>query len=133
MNQNNKDIQIVNKLCGSSMTKETFIGLMVSIIIKKSIFTKNNDTSDFINKVFDIELPFYIVRSRTLMAAKICRILIDCDSKNLKKYQSLVKYDLSERFNNTSHDENQKIKRSKGDDGLSNMNKWIDGILNKEG
>lgn len=113
--------------------KETFLGVFVSIVMNKEIFNTNNDAGFFINDTLNILLPHYVMRSRTLMVARACRILFIADENKIESYvkKTFIYLSYLQKETNTENPStNQKAKiRSKS---ISNMNKWINGILKKE-
>lgn len=132
---NAKEINdILKQFKTKRFSKENFIGLIVCILLNKDIFSYNHEVSKFIKLSFDLQLPLYAVRSRTLMVAKICRHLVNFNEKEIDRLNNKIYTNLTlalaEKFNlsNYSDDKSKNIKN----DALSNMNKWIDGILKKD-
>lgn len=123
---NNKIIQdLFIQLKKEDASKEILIGVTVMLLMNKSIFLKNSYVSDFIKSVFNISMPNYAVKSRTLMIAKICKIIFFFENQELiirnKKLLMFLNNLLDDNFNKTKNKQSS----------LLNMNKWIDGILDK--
>lgn len=110
------------------ISRESFIGLIVCLLLDKNVFLKNSDVGEFISSTFDIDLPFYTLRSRTLMVSRVCRLLSSVDKKSLdgysdKTYGFIKKFYFHQELNTTPSSKNK---------STSNMNKWIQGILKKD-
>lgn len=69
-----------NELKNRSIPKYKFIGIITELIYSKEIFVKNKDISNFVKDIFDIELKDYVVKSRTMIVAKISKKIIDSES-----------------------------------------------------
>ncbi|WP_313140278.1 hypothetical protein [Leclercia sp.] len=125
---------ILKQLKTKRFSKDNFIGLIVCILLNKDIFSYNQEVSKFIKLSFDLNLPLYAVRSRTLMVAKICRYLFKFNEKEIERLRTKVYINLTTALAdklNSSTNLDGKSKNNKND-ALSNMNKWIGGILKKD-
>ncbi|WP_312284488.1 hypothetical protein [Yokenella regensburgei] len=121
---------IIHLYRNQKVSKETFIGAIVCLLLDKQTFKSNNEVGEFINLILNIQIPTYMVRSRTLMVARVCRIINGLDTKNIEKLSNTTY-----RFLKTImlHELNQKSKvAGTGRDSLSNLDKWITGILKKD-
>ncbi|WP_426448170.1 hypothetical protein [Siccibacter colletis] len=132
---NYKEINsILKHFLSRRVDKENLIGLIVTILLNKTFFSTNYEVSKFIKLTFNLEMPKYVVRSRTLMVAKICRHLVAINDKEVELLKSIIYSNLvmvlSEQYSLEWHYDD-KIKTVKND-ALSNMNKWIGGILKKD-
>ncbi|HHR6335741.1 TPA: hypothetical protein ACS735_003608 [Providencia alcalifaciens] len=121
---------MLRKLKHGNVAKENFIGIINMLVLSSELFKKNSDVADYIEHAFGIHLLPYAVRSRTIMIAKLCRFLVkinDMESKKLsiKTYNYII---------SNFEVENDKIflSKKKSSNALSNMEKWIDGILSKK-
>lgn len=128
--ENHKVINdFIIKLKYDAISKEMFLGIMITLLMNKSIFMKNNYVSEFIEDVFSLEVPKYATKSRTLMVAKICRVIFNFDERELtlthKKALSFLNGIL------TIDIENKPNYKKKSKNALANMNKWVGGILDK--
>lgn len=123
-------LQFKNK----KVSRETFIGIIVSLILNKELFKTNQDVVKFTNLAFDLNFPMYITRSRTLMVARICRVLFNSDEKSIEKLSNMTSTYLNDILSQQSElnlNTADKYKNTRND-ALSNMNKWIGGILKKD-
>lgn len=127
----NKNINNISQFYrNSKVSKEAFIGIIVSLLLDKQLFRTNSDVGEFIKFIFDIELPLYTLRSRTLMLARICKIINDTDDKSLEN-QIKRTYTFIKKI--TSESETVTLSHSTDkNNSLTNMNKWIVGILKKD-
>ncbi|MCB5311956.1 hypothetical protein [Yersinia intermedia] len=123
-------LQFKNK----KVSRETFIGIIVSLILNKELFKTNQDVVKFTSLAFDLNFPMYITRSRTLMVARICRVLFNSDEKSIEKFSNMTSIYLNNILSQQSElnlNTADKYKNTRND-ALSNMNKWIGGILKKD-
>ncbi|EDP59469.1 hypothetical protein [Vibrio sp. AND4] len=131
MEINKSSNYFIIKLKSDNLSKETFLGIIVLLLMNKSIFVKNSYVSEFIEGIFDFKVPYYATKSRTLMVAKICRIIIGLDDKKIilshKKALSYLNEMLDSDVDRNIHN------KKKSKNSLSNMNKWMGGILDKNG
>lgn len=113
--------------------KETFIGFYISIAMNKQVFASNNEAGFFLNDTLNILLPNYVMKSRTLMVARACRILLSADEIAFEKFIKNTLVYLSKFDEGISLPTNKSIKTTniKGNSS-SNMKKWIEGILKKD-
>ncbi|MDY3958913.1 hypothetical protein [Romboutsia timonensis] len=69
-----------NELKNRIIPKYKLIGIITELIYSKDIFAKNKDISNFVKDIFDIELKDYVVKSRTMIVAKISKKIIGSES-----------------------------------------------------
>ncbi|AOM39689.1 hypothetical protein [Xenorhabdus hominickii] len=129
-----KSIEILNmikKLKHGNVNKEFFLGLVITLILSKEIFKKNSEVALYLDNVFKVVFLPYTVRSRTLISAKISRVIIELSNKEIENLSSLtVNYIIN---NHELKNEKKPVaKNNKKGNALSNMDKWIEGILKKE-
>lgn len=78
-----------NELKGRNVPKYKFIGIISELILSKEIFNKNSELIDFVEVVFSVRFRPYVFKSRTILIAKITRIVYDCDDsyvyENIRK------------------------------------------------
>lgn len=119
---------IFDKLKDSKVSVIDLLGCYGMLILSKSIFKKNKEITNFINNIFEIELPLYVTKSRTLMIAKILRVIYaDKDDRN--KLDSIVKDTISklEEINKTEEiakNSNNKKQHNEND----KLEKWLKGL-----
>ncbi|HIF9162522.1 TPA: hypothetical protein ACX6PK_003394 [Photobacterium damselae] len=129
MNKQNEILNFINKFKNEKVSREMILGLTVLMMMNKSVFEKNVNVSEFIEKVFYVKMPNYATKSRTLMVAKVCRLLTKIERTELfYTHKSIVLF-LYTLIEDNSNENDIKNKKSKN--ALSNMNKWFNGILDK--
>ncbi|HCT3284840.1 TPA: hypothetical protein RG697_003419 [Morganella morganii] len=121
---------LLRKLKHGNVAKENFIGIINILVLSNELFKRNADVADYVRQTFDIKLLPYAVRSRTIIIAKLCRVLVqitDMESRKLSKKT----YDYI--ASNFEIDNNKiSLTKNKNSNALANMEKWIDGILSKK-
>ncbi len=130
MSQRNDDNrQIINKRLGYTYNNLIdLVGIIVILIIGKEYFKRNSEVGDFIEKVFDETFPEYVIRSRTLMAARTCRLVINCNEEEVEKLilkinKYLEKIQTEKEQNNTL---STKKNRKKNEN--TKFEKWLKGF-----
>lgn len=121
---------MLRKLKHGNVAKENFIGIISMIVLSSELFKKNSDVADYVEHTFDIHLLPYAVRSRTIIIAKLCRFLVKITDAESKKLSIKTYNYIASNF----EIENDKIllSKNKNSNALTNMEKWIDGILSKK-
>lgn len=109
------------------VTKESAIGLFVTILLDKDLLKSNHDVKDFVESVFSIALLPYVVRSRTLICAKICRFLVSRERKEINNYGVMAR----SYFENIFFKEEDLQGHKKRNTALSNMDLWVSRMLKK--
>ena len=67
------------------------MGIMGMLIISKDILKRNSEVEEFIKKTLELTFPEYVIRSRTLMSARVNRVLAGIDDESeIKKYQKNI-------------------------------------------
>lgn len=132
MNKNTIDKNILKSLIYKKFnSKQELIGLITIALYSKEIFPKNSDAHIFINEVFNISYLDYVVRSRTLLCARLSRSLVAMDENKLEKIAKKLSTFFS--INYSISKENQVVNTNKGYKGNANqdVDKWIQGLLGK--
>lgn len=126
---NKQLIRALNKANNMPMTKENFLGLVIMLILSKDVFRTNLDVGEFINKTFKISFLNYVIRSRTLMCAKICRHINELDDNDVKLAHAhfLNNINTLDISFNDANKASQKIS-SKNKHAIRNLNIWINAI-----
>lgn len=95
------------------------LGIVAEIILSKIIFKKNKDISDFLKTVFKIEFKEYIMKSRTIIMAKLLKKIYSSSNQEIQEYRkNLLKY-IEEKFYNKDEEV------SKQTSSKDNLSKWI--------
>ena len=64
-------IELIDKL--ETNARSQLIGVCNILIYSKSIFPKNKNVCEFVEKIFLEKYPLYVLKSRTLISAKISK------------------------------------------------------------
>lgn len=84
---------IIIKLSSIKLEHSEFIGIVCSIVYSKEIFPNNKDIVPFLEQVFDIRYLQYVLNSRTLIAARLSKTLLNVDGAELEnRRKKMVKY-----------------------------------------
>lgn len=84
----NKNIDYMQKKWNSSLDKYEVVGLFCMMILSKDLFRNNINASEFVLKTLDYDCPNYIKKSRTLMIAKVVRLISSFEEKELCSLKS---------------------------------------------
>lgn len=117
-----------NNRSKSNVDTSELIGLNSLLIYSKDIFTKNEEVDEYIKKVFDINFLPYVVRSRTLIFARISKEIFHYDEEQRSSImENMIQYFQDDLSTNTS-DGNGHAKRKNANE---NMKKWMRGLNNQ--
>lgn len=105
-----------NELKNKSIPKYKLIGIVTELIYSKKIFKKNKDIKIFINDIFSIELKEYILKSRTLIVAKISKEITY--SENTYLYKSALINFVNNQIDIIKKEDNIKDKKNEFDGWL---------------
>lgn len=72
-----------NELKNKIIPKYKIIGISSELILSKELFKNNIDLVSFIEVVFSTSFRPYVIRSRTLLLARISRLINDCSDEQL--------------------------------------------------
>lgn len=74
----------VERLSDSS-SREELLGVTITMLFSKKVFPRNLDIQQFLGEAFALEFKDYVFRSRTIIASKISRYIINCDSTEIER------------------------------------------------
>ncbi len=141
MDKFKQQIDIIHKLRFGNTTKESLIGGVTCLVLSKNLFKLNAEVYKFIFNIFNIKFLPYAIRSRTLMLAKTCRIMVNLDSQEVKAasiriYEYIMTELLPEQVDMnediTIYPEMVNKKKIKNGNALKNMNIWLKNNSNKK-
>lgn len=107
-----------SSLKNKNVPKFQIMGIASELILSKQVFPKNVDVSDFLKIVFNIEFKEYVMKSRTLILARIVRII---NNSSDHEYQEFRKNLLN--FVETYYESDLANKNS----SKSSVSKWVTG------
>lgn len=114
----------------NDVSKVELMGVMGIIIISKDVIKRNIDVGEFIEYVMKIKFPEYVIKSRTLMSARINRILINIeDNSEIRKISRNILDYLDNIENEKESNESEKnIKKVKKENENDKLKKWLKGL-----
>lgn len=128
MNQNKSINEVQNYLNRKQLDIVDILGIVTILIIAKDIFKKNSEVGEFIKFILKMEFPSYVIKSRTLMAARASRVLMKIDDEKIM----VVKNNISEYLKHMDKPElleNRTIpKRNKKKNENQKLEKWLKGL-----
>ncbi|MEX2995078.1 hypothetical protein [[Clostridium] scindens] len=127
MNQN-KNVKIIQSyLKKNSFGHVELIGITTLLIISKDILKKNLEVSNFLSDVLGVRFPAYVIKSRTLMAARVGRIITDLEeSQILSVKKNIIEY-LNQIEEPKKPEDTQMPKRKKKNEN-EKLEKWLKGL-----
>lgn len=100
-----------NELKNKIIPKYKIIGIVTELLFSKKIFNKNQEIKDFIKNVFDVEFKDYIMKSRTMIVARISKIIISCENDAKYKNKLLefinIQIEIIKKNNNIKEKKNE--------------------------
>lgn len=73
-----------NELKNKNIPKYKIVGIVVELIFSKEIFKNNKEVGAFLHSVFNIKFKNYIMKSRTLIVSKVCKVILQEENANYK-------------------------------------------------
>lgn len=130
-NNRYKDYEIViEKLNSNKIDYISFMGIASYIIYSKEIFPRNKDIVNFLKAVFGLSYLDYVIKSRSLIAARITRHILEKDKDEL----SLLVQELKKYIEGISPDDSiggsdkKKNKSSKRKNANEKLDTWLKGL-----
>ncbi|EFD04340.1 hypothetical protein HMPREF0631_1368 [Peptostreptococcus anaerobius 653-L] len=74
-----------NELKSKNVQKYKIIGIISEIILSKKLFVKNSEIDEFVYEILGVSFKDYVYKSRTMVVAKITRIIYNSDE--MHKFQ----------------------------------------------
>ena len=114
----------------NDVSKVELMGVMGIIIISNDEIKRNTDVGEFIEYVMKIKFPEYVIKSRTLMSARINRILINIeDNSEIRKIsRNILDYLDNIENENKSNEPEKNIKKVKKENENDKLKKWLKGL-----
>lgn len=118
------------KLYSNSLDIFELIGLYGMILFSKEIFKKNSQVADFVNQTMNLNLAKYIIRSRTMITAKVIRKLIDYDINEQKSLHNncIVYFKELELVQDVTESKKSTTRKKKNEN--EQLSTWLKGLKN---
>ena len=124
-------IEILHRVQAYNTSKLEVIGAVSILIYSKDIFKKNKDINSFIVDVLQLQYPEYIMKSRTLIVAKVSRYIYLLAPEELLNISSRINtfFDIKEFSELKEIDKikptNKKMRKKNENDKLDT---WLKGL-----
>ena len=104
--------------------------IMGMLIISKDILKRNSEVEEFIKRTLELTFPEYVIRSRTLMSARVNRVLVGIDDESeIKKYQKKILEYLESLKEPKMTEEPERVARKvKKENENDKLKKWLKGL-----
>lgn len=137
MNKYNNSPEILQALVYKKpLSKEEFIGLITIVIYSKDIFVKNEDVANFVKNIFGLSFLDYVIKSRTLLCARLARNLVSMNDAEIKNATSKVTlYFKTKEFIIQSDEDlskNKKVLSTQKHNANRDVSTWINALLKKD-
>lgn len=86
----NKTYALIRDVKRQNVSKENYLGIVITLILNKNVFSRNNAIPCFLMKVFNINIPDYMMRSRPLMIPRVSKVIIDMSSVELERSKKIL-------------------------------------------
>lgn len=106
------------------------MSLFCVFIISRDYIKTNLEVSEFIERTLKEKFPAYVIKSRTLMAARTCRILLKTDVVDIDKIQFMMREIVKNTGDFSSED--KVAKKSRKENENDKLEKWLKGFGNAE-
>ncbi|MEK4193303.1 hypothetical protein [Paenibacillus sp. FSL L8-0323] len=128
MTKQSSDDLILKKVTKADADLLDVFGVTVALLYSKSNFNKNQDIERFLKSVFDVNFLPYVMRSRTLIVARITRDLNQMDEERLEIIRKNIIKFINENKNSDDDEsnENHYNKKTKKKDANEKMKTWLE-------
>ncbi|PHB56434.1 hypothetical protein COE92_09335 [Bacillus wiedmannii] len=112
------------------VNKNYTIGTVTLLIYSKEAFKNNKDIISFLSNVFNESYLPYVIKSRTLVAAKLGRTLANKEEESFKKLdKSIIAYfDATISDDSKKDKEPKKVKKTKKKNANDKLDSWLRGL-----
>lgn len=107
-----------NELKNKNIPKYKILGMVVELILSKEIFKNNKEVGIFLKDIFDIELKYYVMKSRTMIVSKVCRKIVADTNVNYKN--KLIEF-INKQIEVLKNSNNIKEKRNEFDGWINKI------------
>lgn len=118
------EINYIYTKLNKNTDKISLMGILGYTILSKLILPKNKDVVLFIKEIFNIQLPLYLTKSRTLMAAKIVKLIYITPNNELQLITNSL-YDYFNKEKDNFKDFNNKDIKSNKKNANDKMKVWL--------
>lgn len=135
MMENNEKIYeklIKDRLMKRQMDILDVIGVLCVLIISRNYIKSNSEVEEMIEELLKQKLPAYVVKSRTLMAARTCKILLNSETLDTMKIQQKLHEILKTSETPLLEEYKKNEKKSRKENENTKLEKWLKGIGNAE-
>lgn len=131
MNVNLKNkIRKLENISDENLKRMELYSIVSTLILSKNIFKFNKDINNFL-KILNINFKNYVLKSRTLILARVLRKIEKADMQKLNFYSSSIKDFYNKEINNiNSNNKEEKVAPTKNSRKKSEHN-YMDEILKK--
>ncbi|OBY11891.1 hypothetical protein [Clostridium paraputrificum] len=105
-----------NELKNKGVPKYKILGIVSELLYSKKIFCKNSEIKKFVEDVFGIEFKEYIMKSRTMIVARISKMIFNSE-ENDEYRRKLIQF-INMKIELIKKDENVKEKKNEFDGWL---------------
>lgn len=124
MKNDKKDYELLTqKLNDTNIDSMEFMGIVSYAIYSKQVFPNNKDTIIFLKAVFDFSFLDYVIKSRSLITARVTRHILTLDEKQLKLVIDRVKRYIKDNQHIVEGGNNKKKKNAN-----EKLEVWLKGL-----
>lgn len=135
MMQNNEKAYeklIQDRLMKRQMDILDVIGVLCVFIISRKYIKSNAEVGEMVEGLLREKLPGYVVKSRTLMAARTCKSLLSSETLDMMKIQQKLREVLKKSETPLLEEHKKNEKKSRKENENAKLEKWLKGIGNAE-
>lgn len=104
-----------NELKNNIVPKYKTIGIVAELLLSKEIFTKNSEIEAFLANIFMVRYKGYVMKSRTLMVARCCKIISRSEDKEYNIYKKKLFIFINEEIERAKEEQNIKTEKNQFD------------------
>lgn len=121
--QINNNNFIIKRITSKDVDLIDIMGINVALLYSKNFFKKNEEISSFLKIVYNINFLPYVMKSRTLIVARITKELNTKDETEIKEIRRRII-----DYLNKDKESTEIKKSSKKKDANEKLKTWLEGI-----
>lgn len=104
-----------NELKNNIVPRYKMIGIVTELLLSKEIFAKNSEIDTFLVNIFMVRYKGYVMKSRTLMVARCCKIISRSEDKDYNIYKKKLFNFITQEIEKVKEEEKVKLEKNQFD------------------
>lgn len=110
-----------NELKNNIVPRYKMIGIVAELLLSREIFAKNSEIEAFLANIFMVRYKGYVMRSRTLMVARCCKIISTSEDKDYNAYKKKLFNFITQEIELVKEEEKVKLEKNQFDGWINKV------------